>query len=109
MSNGAKRSAGWAAAFVMTLWTASPVAWACPVCFAAKDEAQRVAFSFSTMFLTALPLLLIGGFISWIARRARTLDADTAAQGQPPQHRSSAAVTPAPGALPLGSSNPRRV
>jgi len=48
---------------------------ACPVCFAAKDEANRVAFVASTAFLTALPLILMGAFIGWAARRAKALDA----------------------------------
>lgn len=52
---------------------------ACPVCFSAKDEANRVAFFVSTVFLTALPLLLLGAFISWVARRARMLDRESAA------------------------------
>jgi hypothetical protein len=51
------------------------------VCFSAKDEAQRQAFFDTTIFLTLLPLLLIGGFIYWVARRTRRLEAeDTAVQ-----------------------------
>jgi hypothetical protein len=52
------------------------VAHACPVCFSAKDEAQRQAFFDTTIFLTLLPLALIGGFIYWAARRVRRLDAE---------------------------------
>jgi hypothetical protein len=50
-------------------------AFACPVCFAAKDEAERLAFLASTVFLTALPLILMGAFIGWAARRAKALEA----------------------------------
>lgn len=56
------------------------VAHACPVCFSAKDEAQRQAFFDTTIFLTVLPLLLIGGFIYWAARRVRHLDAEQSAR-----------------------------
>jgi hypothetical protein len=46
------------------------LALACPVCFNAKNEAARIAFLATTVFLTALPLFLIGGTITWLARRA---------------------------------------
>jgi len=64
------------------------LALACPVCFNAKDDAARVAFLATTVFLTALPLLLIGGAISWLARRAA--QADQAVEGPAP------AADPAP-------------
>lgn len=54
----------------------SAVARACPVCFSAKDEAQRQAFFDTTIFLTLLPLALIGGFIYWAVRRVRRLEAE---------------------------------
>jgi hypothetical protein len=59
------------------------VALACPVCFNAKDDAARVAFLATTVFLTALPLLLIGGVISWLARRAAEAELPSDA-GAPP-------------------------
>jgi hypothetical protein len=59
----------------VAVWGLPASAWACPVCFAAKDEANRVAFVASTVFLTALPLILMGAFIAWAARRAKALDA----------------------------------
>lgn len=49
---------------------ASPaLALACPVCFSAKNEATRVAFLGTTVFLTALPLFLVGGVALWLAKR----------------------------------------
>jgi hypothetical protein len=63
------------AALGLALGFAADVAHACPVCFSAKDEAQRQAFFDTTIFLTLLPLALIGGFIYWVARRVRHLEA----------------------------------
>jgi hypothetical protein len=59
----------------MVVWGFPASVLACPVCFSAKDEANRVAFVASTAFLTALPLILMGAFIGWAARRAKALDA----------------------------------
>jgi hypothetical protein len=56
------------------------LALACPVCFNAKNEGARIAFLATTVFLTALPLLLIGGVITWLARRAANADQP----GEPP-------------------------
>jgi hypothetical protein len=60
-----------ARAALVALASAVPsLAHACPVCFSAKDEAGRLAFLGTTLFLTALPLLLIGGVIYWVASRS---------------------------------------
>ena len=54
---------------------ASPaLALACPVCFQAKDEASRIAFLATTVFLTALPLLMIGGVVMWLSKRVQAAD-----------------------------------
>ena len=45
--------------------------WACPVCFSAKNEDNRIAFIVTTAFLTFLPLSLIGGGVWWLRRRAQ--------------------------------------
>ncbi|MEZ4288821.1 MAG: hypothetical protein R3A47_11935 [Polyangiales bacterium] len=49
------------------------VAFACPLCIAAKEE-SRLAFVSTTAFLSLLPLGLIGGTIWWIRRRAIAAD-----------------------------------
>jgi hypothetical protein len=59
---------------------ANGVALACPVCFSAKDEAQRQAFFDTTIFLTLLPLALIGGIAYWIFKRSVSLAAEEAAE-----------------------------
>jgi len=50
------------------LWPTT--ARACAVCFSAND-ANRTAFLLTTLFLSTLPLALIGGFLLWLRRRAR--------------------------------------
>jgi hypothetical protein len=58
---------------------ASPaLALACPVCFSAKNEATRIAFLGTTVFLTALPLFLIGGVGLWLARRVEQAEREHA-------------------------------
>ena len=53
--------------------TSPVVAWACPVCFSAKNEASRVAFLETTVFMTALPLLMIGGAVLWLLKRVEAV------------------------------------
>lgn len=56
---------------LFALLTYGPALWACPVCFAAKNEENRTAFIVTTGFLTFLPLSLVGGGVWWLRRRAR--------------------------------------
>jgi hypothetical protein len=60
---------------LLTAWGLPARALACSVCFSAKDEAERLAITASTVFLTALPLILMGAFIAWAARRSQAIDA----------------------------------
>ncbi len=46
------------------------VAFACPGCIAGTEE-NRVAFLVTTGLLTFLPLLMIGGVVYWLRKRAR--------------------------------------
>jgi hypothetical protein len=72
-----RRTARWALrALAFALCATASVAQACPVCFSAKDEAQRQAFFDTTIFLTLLPLAMIGGVIYWVGRRSRQLEAE---------------------------------
>ncbi len=47
---------------------------ACPVCFNSRDE-NRLAFFWTAMVLSVLPLGLIGGALFWVWRRAHAADA----------------------------------
>jgi hypothetical protein len=80
------------------VWAFPAVAWACPVCFAARDEAERLALLATTVFLTSLPVLMIGGIIYWVVRRSSELDANMNAAGPSaevePQSSEAAEIVP---------------
>ena len=76
---------------------APEVASACSVCFSGRSDETRIAFIATTAFLTALPLLLIGGLVWWLRRRAlqiqqgeRAAHLDRPAEAQP---RTSEAIS----------------
>ncbi len=47
---------------------------ACAVCTSAAEDSNRLAFILTTALLSSLPLLIVGGFVWWLRRRARELD-----------------------------------
>ena len=49
------------------------LAEACAVCSAGREDATRTAFIIGTAFMTALPMVLVGGMVWWI--RKKTLEA----------------------------------
>jgi hypothetical protein len=53
---------------------------ACPVCFSGREE-NRLAFILTTVFLTALPLLIIGSAVLWL--RARWCELEAEAEAEP--------------------------
>lgn len=59
------------ACVVVALLALASTAVACPVCFAPKNEENRVAFISMTVFLTLLPLGLIGLGVWWYKKRLR--------------------------------------
>ena len=74
-------------ALVAVFGLVSRAALACPVCFAAKNEENQLAFIATTGLLTFAPLVLIGGLIWWLRHNAvkhdhgparRTTDCDPA-------------------------------
>ena len=48
-------------------------AYACSVCGSPLEE-NRQAFIDTTVFLTVVPLMMMGGFIWWLRRRIRALE-----------------------------------
>lgn len=60
-------------------WSAIGVGWAadlaqaCPSCASPLEE-NRQAFVDTTILLTVLPLIMIGGFIWWLRRKAQQLE-----------------------------------
>jgi len=65
---------------VYALGAAAPVlgwsqpAWACPVCFSAKNQENQVAYLATTGLMTFLPLMIAGGVAVWLRRRFAELD-----------------------------------
>ena len=55
---------------VLVIVFSPEIAAACSVCFSGRSDETRVAFIATTALLSALPLLLIGGLVWWMRRRA---------------------------------------
>ena len=72
-----------ASAAALAILATPALAWACPVCFKATEQ-NRMAFLITTGFLTFFPLLLIGGLVWYLRRRALQRDADEAGELQQP-------------------------
>jgi peptidoglycan/LPS O-acetylase OafA/YrhL len=66
----------WVAVAVVAVAMLMPkVALACPVCFDPRDE-NRFAFLGTTIFLSLLPLGMVGAMVTWVRQRSRKLDED---------------------------------
>jgi len=63
----------WAAFAVLVVAGIANSALACPSCASPLEE-NRQAFVDTTIFLTVVPLTLIGGMIWWIRRRIRAME-----------------------------------
>jgi hypothetical protein len=61
-----------AAAVVAAAWAAD-LAYACPSCTSPLEE-NRQAFVDTTVFLTVVPLMMMGGFLWWLRRKIRAMD-----------------------------------
>lgn len=49
------------------------VASACPMCLSGQGGGTGKAFAIGSLFLSVLPLAVIGGAVFWLRRRARQL------------------------------------
>lgn len=49
------------------------IAHACPTCASPLEE-NRQAFVDTTILLTLVPLAMIGGFVWWLRRKARSIE-----------------------------------
>jgi BioD-like phosphotransacetylase family protein len=56
------------------LCAAPRVAAACSVCMAASSDSTRLAFLMTAAFLSVTPLLMVGGILWWVVRRARAAE-----------------------------------
>ena len=69
------------AAFAVALLVLAPdAAHACPVCFDPRAE-NRFAFLGTTIFLSLLPLGLIGSMVLFVRHRSRKLDQESPGSG----------------------------
>jgi len=69
----------WIVALALLLLVALPdTAHACPVCFDPREE-NRAAFLATTIFMSVVPLGMVGGLGMWLRRRARQV------KGLPPE------------------------
>ena len=82
-------SRGLASLAVILLAGLPRVAHACPVCFGGEAD-NRAEFIGTTLFLTLLPLLMIGGFALFLWRR--TLRLEAGARESHPTGRARAAL-----------------
>ena len=73
----------YAGALVALLLLAPRIALACSVCMAGRDDETRTAFILTTVFLTVLPLALIGGVVGWLTRRARNPESQRSVSASP--------------------------
>ena len=93
LATPAPRATRWfAAAGALAVVWSPRIGWACSVCTAGRDEANRVAFIATTAFLTILPLLMIGGVVWWLSKRVRR-HGDSADSAVRPQRAPAAART----------------
>jgi hypothetical protein len=61
-----------ALAVSVVAWAAN-LAYACPSCASPLEE-NRQAFVDTTIFLTVVPLTMMGGFVWWLRRKVRERD-----------------------------------
>ncbi|MBT8468046.1 MAG: hypothetical protein HKN10_19540 [Myxococcales bacterium] len=58
---------------VLAMAWAANLAYACPSCASPLEE-NRQAFVDTTIFLTVVPLTMMGGFVWWLRRKVRERD-----------------------------------
>lgn len=71
------------------------VATACAVCSAGRDEENQLAFLLSTIFMSVLPLIVIGSVVFVLWRRIRRLESDKTAMALTGAGESISAGAPA--------------
>lgn len=67
------------------------IALACSVCGGSGTAETRWAFRLTTLFMSVLPLVMVGGIVGWLWRRARALES---APARPPVRRPAPAASP---------------
>jgi hypothetical protein len=73
-------ASGFSAALVFAIVASPSLARACSVCVDPEAE-NRTAFIITTVLLSVLPLLLVGGLVAWLWRRAALIEAEASLAG----------------------------
>ena len=69
-----------AAVFGLVLALLVPLeAGACPLCIAAQDKGVQIAYMSASLFMSILPLAMVGGLVFLLRRRSRQLALEEAA------------------------------
>jgi hypothetical protein len=66
-----------ASAVLLIVWSPG-LSRACAVCMSGRDDETRAAFLGTTIFLSLLPVLAVGGVVIWLRRRLRKQEQDEA-------------------------------
>lgn len=76
MSRALRASVSRVAAPVLAalLLLAPRIAEACSQCLSGRSEETKLAYILTTVFLSVLPLVAIGGLVWWLVRRVRALE-----------------------------------
>lgn len=72
-----------APALTLALLLAPRASEACSKCLSGRSDETKLAYILTTVFLSVLPLLAIGGGVWWLARRARAQNRMAAARSGP--------------------------
>ena len=80
-------SAAWL--LVWLLMAAPSVAEACSKCLSGRSDETKLAYILTTVFLSLLPPLAVGGVVWWLVRRARALSRVEVAAAIPPAQHSA--------------------
>jgi hypothetical protein len=89
LSAGSSRNRLGAWLLAWLLLTAPSIAEACSKCLSGRSDETKLAYILTTVFLSLLPLLAIGGVVWWLVRRARALTRVEAAVATPPAQHSA--------------------
>jgi hypothetical protein len=65
------------------VWATPGVAWACPACYSAGGEGM-LAYLWTAVLLSILPLAMIGGIVVTVRRRTRAHRLSVEPDGQSP-------------------------
>jgi hypothetical protein len=68
---------GWLSAVALLVVWSPRISQACSVCGVGREDENRLAFILTTVFLTFLPLSMIGGIVWYLRRRYLQLESES--------------------------------